>query len=313
MTGSTTLKPPATTGPGLPRSSRVADFVDRRIGWILVLPTAAAVVLISIFPLIQAVQISLQDNKLRNPSPKFIGFENYRVLLSDPAVWHSLWISALFVGLSVFFSWSIGLALAVLLNRPMRARGVVRAAIIVPWAVPAFVAALVWAWMYNDQFGIINSLLGDAGVDNPPTWLDQTWALTSLIAVMVWKSFPFQFVMLLAGLQAIPRELYESSSVDGAGKWRQFFSITLPMLRPVSAIAVLLAAINAFHYFPIPWIMTQGGPSKATDVIPVATYNIAFNAGDLGYGSAAAVFMFAVILLAALPFLRSYYRELRQT
>ncbi|GAA2008181.1 sugar ABC transporter permease [Nakamurella flavida] len=297
----------------VPASSRVAAFVDRRIGWILVLPTAAAVVLVCIFPLIQAVQISFQDNKLRNPSPQFIGLDNYQALLSDPAVWHSLWISAVFVGLSVLFSYVIGLGLAVLLNRPMRGRGLVRAAIIIPWAVPAFVAALVWAWMYNDQFGIINSMLNDVGVDNPPTWLDQTWALLSLIVVMVWKSFPFQFVMLLAGLQSIPKELYESASVDGAGKWRQFFSITLPMLRPVSSIAILLAAINAFHYFPIPWIMTQGGPSKATDVIPVATYNIAFNAGDLGYGSAAAVFMFLVILLAALPFLRSYYRELKQS
>jgi multiple sugar transport system permease protein len=293
-----------------PSGPRVANWVERRIGLLLVLPTVLAVLAVNVYPLIEAIRFSFQDNKIRNTENPYIGFANYVELFSRPETWQSLGISAVFVVGSVALSYGLGLGTAVLLNRPMRGRAVLRAAIIVPWAIPAFVAALTWAWMFNDQFGIINGTLEMVGFDRPPVWLDATWALSSLVLVMVWKSFPFQFVMLLAGLQGIPQELYESAAIDGAGRWRRLISITVPMLAPVSSIAVLLAAINAFHYFPIPWILTEGGPAGATNVIPIFTYQTAFAAGDFGLGSAAAVVMFLVILLAAIPYLRSYYREL---
>lgn len=280
------------------------------MGLLFVLPTVLAVLAVNVYPLLEAIRFSFQDNKIRNQVNTFIGFGNYAELFSRPETWHSLGISAIFVIATVALSYAAGLGTAVLLNRPLRGRAVLRAAIIVPWAIPAFVAALTWAWMFNDQFGIINGTLQAIGITRPPVWLGTSWALASLVLVMVWKSFPFQFVMLLAGLQGIPNELYESASIDGAGRWRQLTSITVPMLAPVSSIALLLAAINAFHYFPIPWILTEGGPSNATNVIPIFTYQTAFAAGDFGLGSAAAVVMFLLILLAAIPYLRYYYRRL---
>ena len=182
---------------------------------------------------------------------------------------------------------------------------------IIPWAIPAFVAALVWAWMFNDQFGILAAFYRSFGL-RAPIWLGRDWALWSLIGVMVWKSFPFQLVVLLAGLQAIPKEQYEAAEVDGASLVQRFWHITVPLIRPVAMIGILLASVNAFHYFTIPWILTRGGPANATNVIPIATYNIAFIAGDFGYAAAAAVLMFLFILATSGLYIWQYVREVRE-
>lgn len=251
---------------------RLNTAIDRRVAYLLILPTLLGVLVVNLYPLGYAVLISLQHNTLSTAQPRFIGLENYRRIVSDPEVWSAIRISIVFTASSVVLSFGIGLLLAVLLNRPLLARPLIRSLFIIPWAVPAFVAALIWSWMFNDQFGIISALLRQAGLHHVPIWLDREHALGSLIAVMVWKSFPFQMVVLLAGLQSIPADLYEAAAVDGAGSWQRFRRITLPLLRPVAFISLLLAAINAFHYFPIPWLLTQGGPSNATNVIPIATY-----------------------------------------
>ncbi len=287
----------------------VSQFIERHIAYILILPTVIGIVLINLYPIAYAVVISLQKNMLSSASPQFIGLENYLRVLTDPEMWNSFRISIIFTVASVGLSFLIGLILALLLNRPLPGRALIRSLFIVPWAIPAFVAALTWSWMYNDQFGIFSALLGQAGVTNPPVWLDSDHALWSLIVVMVWKSFPFQLVVLLAGLQSIPHELYEAAAMDGAPVWRRFYAITLPLLRPVTMVSLLLATINAFQYFAIPWILTGGGPSNATNVIAIAIYNIAFASGDLGYGSAAAILMFLFILAVSGLYLRSYFRE----
>jgi multiple sugar transport system permease protein len=219
-------------------------------------------------------------------------------------------VSLIFTVASVFFSFIIGFGLALLLNREFRARGIVRSVFIIPWAIPAFVAALVWAWMFNDQFGILAAFFRGAGL-RAPIWLGRDWALWSLIAVMVWKSFPFQLVVLLAGLQSIPKEQYEAAAVDGANVFQRFWAITLPLIKPVAMVGILLAAVNAFHYFTIPWILTRGGPANATNVIPIATYNIAFIAGDFGYAAAAAVLMFLFILVISGVYIWQYVREVQ--
>ncbi len=293
---------------GAGRRTPLGWLLERHIAYVLVLPTALAVLLVNLYPLAYTFVISFQEYKLSSSAPRFIGLDNYARLLHDPEVWHAIQVSAIFTILSVGLSFVIGLVLALLLNRPLRGRGVIRSLFIIPWAIPAFVAALIWSWMFNDQFGIFGALLRQLGVSRPPIFLSADYALWSLIAVMTWKSFPFQLVILLAGLQAIPADLYEAAAVDGASTWRRFRSITLPMLRPVALISVLLAAINAFHYFPIPWILTRGGPSSATNVIPIATYQIAFSAGDFGYGAAAAFLMFAFIGATSAVYIWSYFR-----
>ncbi|MFN8523894.1 MAG: sugar ABC transporter permease [Chloroflexota bacterium] len=289
--------------------SRVATLVlERKVAYILILPTMLGILVVDLYPLLFNLWISFQERKISSLEPRWIGLANYARIVADPEVWNAIRVSLIFTSCSVLFSFLIGFGLALLLNRQFPGRGAVRSIFIVPWAVPAFVAALVWSWMFNDQFGIISALMRTAGW-RAPVWLGRDWALWSLIAVMVWKSFPFQLVVLLAGLQAIPREQYEAAEVDGANIFQRFFAITVPLIRPVAMIGILLAAVNAFHYFTIPWILTRGGPANATNVIPIATYSIAFVAGDFGYAAAAAVLLFIFILLMSSAYLWSYIRE----
>ncbi|MCC7368685.1 MAG: sugar ABC transporter permease [Chloroflexi bacterium] len=293
-----------------PSTGGLGAFLERRIAYILVFPTVVGILLVDVYPLLFNLWISFQERKISSATATFIGFRNYQRILADPEVWNAIWISIIFTVASVFFSFIIGFGLALLLNRQFPFRGIVRSVFIIPWAIPAFVAALVWAWMFNDQFGILAALFRSAGW-RAPIWLGKDWALWSLIAVMVWKSFPFQLVVLLAGLQSIPKEQYEAAAVDGANVFQRFWSITLPLVKPVAMVGVLLAAVNAFHYFTIPWILTRGGPANATNVIPIATYNIAFIAGDFGYAAAAAVLMFLFILLISGIYIWQYIREVQ--
>ena len=305
--------PPLNPRTPVPTSRRMALswWVERRIAYLLILPTLLGISIITLYPLLYAFVISFQDNRLRSRETPFIGFDNYRAIIADPEVWNSIRITLIFMVVSVVASFVIGLMLALLLNRPLWGRRYIRSLFIIPWAIPAFVAALTWSWMFNDQFGIITAVLRDIGVSSPPVWLDKENALWSLIGVMTWKSFPFQLVVLLAGLQTIPEDLYEAASVDGANALQRFRAITLPLIQPVAMVSILLAAINAFHYFPIPWILTRGGPSNATNVISIETYTQAFGAGNFGRGAAAAIFMFVFILAMSAVYIWAYFREVR--
>lgn len=289
-----------------------AAWVDRRAAYILIAPTLLAVLLVDLYPLVFNARISLAEWKISTAHPVFVGLANYGAVLRDPEALHSLWVSCVFTAVSVAGSYALGLGLALLLNRPMWGRAALRAVFIVPWAMPAFVAALVWGWMYNDQFGILTALAHDLGIRHPPIFLSARYALASLIAVMIWKSFPFQVVVLLAGLSAIDDGIERAAEVDGAAAWQRFWLVTFPLLRPISMVAVLLAAINAFQYFPIPWILTQGGPANATNVVPIAVYNTAFLGGDFGTAAAIATLMFLFVLVMGGGYLWQYVREVRE-
>jgi ABC-type sugar transport system permease subunit len=177
------------------------------------------VLIVDVYPLIFNTLISLQVRRISTAHPHFVGLQNYANVIRDPEMLHSLKVSIIFTGVSVCFSYPMGLLLALLLNRPIKGRGFLRFLFIIPWATPAFVAALTWGWMYNDQFGIIPALAKGAGLSHPPVFLSAPFALWSLIAVMVWKSFPFQFVVLLAGLSAIDIEIFQVAEMDGTNSW----------------------------------------------------------------------------------------------
>jgi multiple sugar transport system permease protein len=289
-----------------------AGWLDRRAPYVLIAPTVLGILLVDLYPLLFNALISLQERKISTRDPVFVGLRNYTAVVRDPEVLHSLKISVIFTVVSVALSYVIGLVLALLLSRRLHWRGVLRAVFIVPWAIPAFVAALIWGWMYNDQFGIIPAVAKSLGISSPPIFLSAPYALGSLITVMVWKSFPFQFVVLLAGLSAIDEEILRAAEVDGAGPWQRFWQITFPLLKPVSMVAILLAAINAFQYFPIPWLLTQGGPANATNVVPIAVYNTAFLGGDFGASAAMAMLMFLFIVVMGALYVRHYVREVEQ-
>src|SRR5262249_30922919 len=240
-----------------------AGWLDRRAPYLLIAPTLLGILVVDVYPLLFSALISLQERKISTLEPVFVGLRNYAAVIRDPEMVHSIKVSVIFTVASVALSYVIGLVLALLLNRRVRWRGLLRAVFIVPWAIPAFIAALIWGWMYNDQFGIIPALAKDLGIARPPIFLSAPYALGSLIAVMVWKSFPFQFVVLLAGLSAIDEEILRAAEVDGATPWQRFWQITFPLLKPVSVVGGLLAAVNGFPYFPIPWRPEPGRPAHA--------------------------------------------------
>src|SRR5262249_42810484 len=226
-------------------------------------PTLLGILVVDVYPLLFNALISLQERKISTRDPVFVGLTNYAAVIRDGEALHSLKVSVVFTVVSVALSYAIGLVLALLLNRRLRWRGILRAVFIVPWAIPAFVAALIWGWMYNDQFGILTAVAKGLGISSPPIFLSAPYALGSLITVMVWKSFPFQFVVLLAGLSAIDEEILRAAEVDGASAWQRFWQITFPLLKPVSVVGGLLAAVNGFPYFPIPWRPEPGRPAHA--------------------------------------------------
>ncbi len=293
----------------------LGHFVERHIAYFLIAPTILGIAVVNVYPLLDTVRLSFTNRLLSRPEDetKFIGLQNYTSILTDPGVWNAFKVSLIFTSVSVILSFIIGFTLALLLNRPLPGRAILRSIFIIPWAVPAFVAALTWSWMFNDQFGIFASLLKDFGVTKPPIWLGADLALFSLTVVMIWKSFPFQLIVLLAGLQAIPGDLYEAAEVDGAIAHQKFRYITLPLIKPVAMISVLLASINAFNFFTIPWILTRGGPGEATAVLPIYTYTIGFVGGDFGFAATMAVIMFIFILSAGSIYLWQYLKEVDST
>jgi multiple sugar transport system permease protein len=309
---------PCKSTPPSPRSDRTGPWARaRRLGSdntkvLFIAPTLLAVLAINGYPIVYSVILSFQNEALSNPHVQFVGLENYIQLLGEASTWQSILLSFEFTACSVALSYVVGLAAALLLNRPIPGRGIMRSMLIIPWAVPVYVAALTWAWMFNDQFGIIDAILAHLGVTNPPVWLGTEWAMPSLILVMFWKSFPFMVVMILAALQSEPPELIEAAKVDGANWLSRFRYITFPWIAPISMLAVLLATVNAFQFFPIPWILTQGGPDGATNVISISSYDLAFQAGEVSQGATIAVIMFLIVLVFAVVYaLTLVRREIR--
>jgi multiple sugar transport system permease protein len=283
---------------------------EKKVAYVLILPTLLAILLVNVYPLVYTFALSFEQYRISSAAAKWIGLTNYAAILADPNVLGSVRVSLIYTIGSVGVSFVLGFALALLLNQRLPWRGVIRSIFIIPWAVPAFVAALTWAWMYNDQFGIFSALFRAINID-PPNWLGANDALASVIAVAVWKNFPFHMIILLAGLQAIGADLYEAANVDGAGALDRFRHITLPLIRPMALIAILLNSINAFQDFTLPWLVAQGGPAGATTGIPIATYQIGFVSGDFGYAAAAAVLMFVFILAMSSVYVYAYIRDAR--
>ncbi|NUN48219.1 MAG: sugar ABC transporter permease [Candidatus Brocadiae bacterium] len=223
--------------------------------------------------------------------------------LRDPAVGRAAWNTCLFAGISVPLELGLGLAFALLLNRDFRGRGLARALAILPWALPTAVMALSWRWIFSDSWGIANDLPRALGLlEEPVPWLGRPGtAMAALIAADVWKTTPFVTLILLAGLQGVPSDLYEAMSLDGAGPVRRFFWVTLPLLRPSIALALVFRLIQALGIFDLVWVLTGGGPADATRTISLEAYDSVFRHLEPGRGAAvtllAAAGMFAVALV----------------
>ena len=266
-----------------------------RPGWYLA-PAALLLGIVTLYPLAHVAWLSLERRSLLDPGPpRFIGLDNYLRLAGDERVWNALGNTLYFVGVSVSLELALGLAFALAVQRPFRGRAALYGVILLPWAVPTAVSARMWEWMYNSEIGVLNYLLG-AQVN----WLGSpAWALNAAILMDVWKSTPFVALLLVAGLQGIPRDLYRAAEVDGATRWTVLRRITLPLLAPVILVALIFRTIDAFRVFDSIYVLTGGGPANSTETLSIYAYKALFQSLEFGYGSTLAVSVFACVALAA--------------
>jgi multiple sugar transport system permease protein len=280
----------ATTAPA---QDKPAPFDRSRLlpYWLLT-PAVVITIAIVFLPMAQAAFTSLYDLVLWKPNAsRFVGLGNYARLLQDPVFWIALGHTAIWIGLTVPLQMGLGLVTALLLNREFPWRGLARALVIIPWALPSVVIALMWRWIYDPNTGVLNDILLHLQViQSAIPWLaDPGKALYAIIAVLAWQGFPFFAVMILAGLQAVPKSLYEAASIDGASIWRQFRHITLPGISGVLLTAGLLRVIWVANSMDVIFVMTGGGPGYATYTLPLYAFIKARQNLDFGYGSAIAV------------------------
>ncbi len=275
-----------------------------RAAWLFLLPMLVVLALVAGWPLARTIWFSLTDASLAElRSYRFIGLENYRFLVTDPDWWTAVRNTLLFTAISVSLETALGMLIALALHARFRGRGVLRAAVLIPWAIPTVVSAKMWAWMFNDVFGIVNELLLALGmIDRPIAWIaSPDTAMAAIIAVDVWKTTPFMALLLLAGLQLIPEEIYEAARIDGVHPLRVFFRVTLPLLRPALAVAVIFRALDALRIFDLIYVMT--GNNRTTMSMSVYARQQLVDFQDVGYGSAAATLLFAIIALLTVLYL----------
>ncbi len=279
-----------------PRFSRA-----RLMPYALLAPAVLVVAVVVFLPMIEAVVTSFYELILFRPNAsRFVGLANYVKLFADPVFWEALGHTALWIGLTVPLQMGLGLVAAILLNRDFAWRGLARALVIIPWALPSVVIALMWRWIYDPNIGVLNDLLLYLSVITAAVpWLaDPGIALYAIIGTLTWQGFPFFAVMILAALQGIPKSQYEAASIDGASAWRQFRHITLPGIAPVLATAGLLRVIWVANSMDVIFVMTSGGPGYATTTLPLYAFVKARQNLDFGYGSSIAV-TFTLILGSA--------------
>jgi trehalose/maltose transport system permease protein len=275
--------------------------------WSLLAPLLLTLTLAAGWPLARSLWLSLTDASLAGAAaPHFVGFRNFLAyddgiwfgVLADPDWWRAVLNTVGFTIVSVALEGVLGVAAALVLNAQFPGRGLVRAAVLVPWAVPTIVSAKMWSWMLNDQFGIVNELLLRAGlIHTPLAWTaDPLLSMLSVVIVDVWKTTPFVALLVLAALQMIPRSVYEAARVDGAGPRQQFVYVTLPLIRPALWVALVFRALDALRVFDLVYVLT---PNSA-DTMSMSSYarQQAIEFQDLGYGSAASTLLFAVIAIA---------------
>ncbi|OCA84508.1 ABC transporter permease [Bacillus sp. FJAT-27225] len=248
----------------------------------------------------------IQETRASILKSNFIGFKNYSYYFQNERMWQSLWNTTVFTVISVFFELVIGLMIALLINRAFFGRGVVRAAVLIPWAIPTAVSAMMWKYLYDGQSGIIAHYFEKFGLIESAGDLLTTsaGAMFSIIFTDVWKTTPYMALLLLAGLQTIPSSLYEAAQVDGANKFQQFFKITLPLLKSSILVALLFRTLDAFRVFDLIYVLTGGGPANSTESITVYAYKTLFSQQNFGAGSVLSVIVFLAVALISMIYIR---------
>ena len=296
-----------------PVTERASVVRAQAAAWMFLLPVLIYLVAFYVWPLLRNLDLSFRDYTLGSfitGNAEWIGFDNYTQILTDAAFPTALRNTVLFVAVSLIFQYTIGLALAVFFHRNFPLGTTLRALFLVPWLLPLLVSASVWAWMMNSDSGVLNYFLQTIGLD-PVYWLTSPdWSLAAVTIANIWIGIPFNLVLLYAGLQAIPVDVYEAAAIDGAGKWQVFWRVTFPLLRPVSAITLLLGLVYTLKVFDIIWVMTLGGPGNSSTTLAIWSYRLGFGGGAPQLGPAAAVGN--VLIIIAFIFGLFYIRAQRK-
>ena len=281
------------------------------MGLLLVAPAVLLLGALTLYPVLYGAWISTFNKHSFFPEQTFVGLRNYAYVLSDPQFWESVRLGSIYALSSIALQIVLGVAAALAVNHSFPGRNIVRSILIFPYVVPTVLAVIVWKWLLNSQFGLVNYMLEDAGlIDQPISWMGKDWIMTSLIIVSVWQFFPFVMLAVLARLQSIPHELHEAASIDGANAFQRFVHITLPQLSSVLFVVILLRSIWMFTKFDTPWLMILGGGAETyIRTLPVYTYQRTFAFYEAGVGSAMAVLMFLMLVLITAVYFRLFKRE----
>lgn len=292
--------------PFLTKRGVIATRMLQRVDWLPIWLIAPAGLLMSgllVYPIVQGVLLGFFDTRILNfTRGGFVGMANYERLFVDPYFWNAAHVTFLYGAGSTLCTYFAGLAFALLLNRKFPGRDVIRTLFILPWAIPEIVAALIFVWMLDAQFGIINYALISAGViEQPLAWLaSRKLALPALILVTTWQQFPLAMLILLAGLQTIPKEEYEAATIDGANAWSRFVHVTLPGLKVVNVVLFLLLILNSFRRVTVLYAMAGGGPARTTETLSILTYNTAFAYQRIGYAGAVGTTLLVILMILSL-------------
>ena len=287
--------PAGVAAPAAGRASRLTRQ-RTRAAWLFVAPMILVILAVAGWPLARTVWFAFTDANLADlAAAQWVGTSNFEYLLTDPDWWVAVRNTMVFTIVSITIETLLGLGIALALNAHFRGRGLLRAAVLIPWAIPTVVSAQMWSWMFNDVFGIINVVLQKLGlIAQPIAWTaSPDTALIAVIIVDVWKTTPFMALLILAGLQMLPSECYEAAKVDGVHPLRVFWSVTLPLLRPALMVAIIFRALDALRIFDLIYVMT--GNNKSTMSMSVYARQQLVDFQDVGYGSAAATMLFVII------------------
>jgi multiple sugar transport system permease protein len=308
MAASTAPQQPPVSAPARPHRGRA-----RRRRWALLLPMVPGLlflVALAIYPTLYSLVISFYRWNLNNPLGKqFADFHNYKILIDDPAFWHSVVVTLKFVAASVILEFGIGLGVALLFFRRFPGDKILRAMLILPMVVAPVVVGLLWRYMLNVQFGVVNYFIDALGFGRVDFLGDPSWALPTIILIDVWQWTPFIFLIMLAALQGIPEDILEAARVDGAKPTRIFFDHMLPLLRYPIAVALALRLIDAFRVYDVIFMTTRGGPVDATQTLSWQIYDAGFRTFDLGYAAAFSWLMLVLVVILVTVFLRAMLRK----
>jgi multiple sugar transport system permease protein len=280
-------------------------------GWLLLAPSLALLGGLVLFPIVYNAWLSLFDKHAFLPVQSFVGLKHYVYFAHDEEFWNSFRHGVVYAAATLVLQLAVGIPAALLLNEGFRGRNLLRGVVLFPYVIPTIVAIILWKWLLNDSYGLVNHwLVAGRVTDTPVAWLGKDWIMTSLVITSVWQFFPFVVVTYLARLQTIAPELYEAATVDGAGAWRRFLHVTLPQTASVLFVIVLLRSIWMFTKFDTVWLMAgDGGVSRYIRTLPVYAYARSFTYLQAGMGAALAVIMFLLLIVATAAYFRVFRHE----